>query len=131
MYINKIDELIDNILDDFYKRTIINNEVIKNIIKDPMFAKYTHQINKIIKEYIDMIDIYNIKKIVGNNDSIDSIINIIKRYIMYYILMFIGFPKKDKDKYVNNLIDFCKNPSQDFTIKNFYNSENNANLIQF
>lgn len=131
MYINKIDDLIDNILDDFYKQKILNNEIIGNIIKDNMFTKHTHHINKILKEYINTIDINVIKKIVGTIESANVVFNIIKRYVMYYILMFIGYPKKDKEKYVNNLIDFCKNPSQEFTITNFYNSENNANLIMF
>ena len=39
MYINKIDELIDNIIDDFYNKIIVNKGFSK-ILDETNFVKY-------------------------------------------------------------------------------------------
>jgi hypothetical protein len=47
MYINKIDELLDIVIDDFYNVNILDNK-FDVMLKEKNFVKYQLDINKII-----------------------------------------------------------------------------------
>jgi hypothetical protein len=128
MYINKIDELIDKIIDDFY-----NKVDFSKILTEANFVKYQAEINKILLEYIKSIDDKQIFEIVGNQQNVNTVIEIIKRYLGYYIFMTIALFYKGKlDTYINNVVEFSKNqPGFSLKIENFFNSENNGNIIKF
>ncbi len=48
MYINKIDELIDNIIDDFYNTVILKDKNFSKFLKEPNFVRFQPQINKML-----------------------------------------------------------------------------------
>ena len=132
MYINKIDELIDQTLDNFnlfFKK----NSLLENLKKEYNFVKYQNQINELIKNYIDKLDKSKIESIVPNKDNVEQIIDILKRYIAYYIYMTIAyFYQSKRELYVTNIIECSKNQkNSNIQINNFFNSENNAIIINF
>lgn len=133
MYINQIDELIGIIIDDFFNTVILKDKVFKKIIKEENFVKYQLEINKLLSNYINTINIDDIKKIVNNDENVLKIIDIIKRYLAYYVFLTIGYHQsKGQDTFVNNIIEFAKNQGTfNFKISDFFNSENNARLIKF
>lgn len=132
MYINKIDDLIDKIIDDFYNNVVKSKEFDK-ILLEPNFVKYQLDVNRILQKYVTEIDEKQIFEIVRNQTSVNTIIEIIKRYLAYYIFLTIGFFYKGTyEMYINNIIEFSKNQSGfNFKIDNFFNSENNGNVIRF
>lgn len=132
MYINKIDELVDKVIDDYYSN-IINKNILKKIIKDDNFVKYQKDINQILSSYIELINKKDIEELVPDADNVNIIIEIIKRYLGYYTFMVIGFfYSGKKETYINNVIEFTKNqPSFKLRIDGFFNSENNSNIIRF
>ena len=52
MFINKIDELIDKILDDFYSNIIIKNKIVRDILKEVNYIKFQKDINNVIINYV-------------------------------------------------------------------------------
>jgi hypothetical protein len=132
MYINKIDELIDNILDDFYSY-IWKSKDIASIMKESNFVKFQKQTNDVLTNYIPTINIQEIQELVTNQDNVLNIVNILKRYIAYYFFMTIAYNyRHKKDTYINNLLEFSRNQGNfSFKITDFFNSENNSNLIVF
>lgn len=132
MYINKIDELIDKIIDDFYNKAILKKET-DVFFRETNFVKYQLEINKLFINYIKQIDKNEINKILNDEDNTNKIIEIIKKYIAYYTFMSIAFFYKDKiEMFINNIIEFSKNqPGFNFKIINFFNSESNSTVIKF
>ena len=133
MYINKIDELIDKIVDNFYNTVVVKSSVFHKIIKEINFVKYQKQINDILIDYNKVIDDNEIRKIVDDNDNVVAIREIIKRYIAYYLFLYIGFMYniQKSDTYKNNIIEFSRNQyNYDYKIDNFFNSDSNANIIK-
>src|SRR5271154_4112765 len=105
MYIDKIDELIDSVIDDFYNYVIINNKDFLKISTEPNFVKYQKLINNILTDYFKNIDKKEISEIITNQDNIVTIIEIIKRYICYYLFLTIGFFYETKrETFINNII---------------------------
>ena len=47
MYINKIDELLDKIIDDFYNNIIIRDTRTSKILGETNFVKYQKELNEI------------------------------------------------------------------------------------
>ena len=133
MYINKVDEVLDKILDDFYNSIIIKQKEIKKIKGEPNFVKYQSDFNKILLNYTETIDRSEINRVIQNEDNLLLIVEIIKRYLAYYIFMYVGFFYKDKKElFVNNVIEFSKNqPNFNFKVENFFNSESNGNIVRF
>ena len=80
MYINKIDELIDQTLDNFYL-TFKKSSLFKNIQKEYNFVKFQNDINEHIKNFMDKIDKNKIESIVPNKSNVSHILEILKRYI--------------------------------------------------
>lgn len=131
MYINKIDKLIDSVIDKFYT-TGINNNLFKKIITDPNFVKYQKQINEILIDFFNLFDDYEIRQIVSNEENVQMVINIVYRYVAYYEFLMIGYFYQGKiETYINNIVEFSNNQSNyKLKIVNFFNSENNAILIK-
>ena len=133
MYIDKIDDLIDKILDDFYATIILEDKRFKLFLQEMNFVKYQSDINDIVKKYISNLNLSDIKQFVTNNDIINKIIDVIKKYIILYIFLYIGFYYTSTDSiYANNIIEFTKNQSSyNFKIEGFFNSESNSLIIDF
>ena len=137
MYINKIDSLLDKIIDDFYNRVIISNtdsgKEFKKIIQEPNFIKFQPQINKLLINYTESINEKDITSIINNQDAIVSVTDMLKRYINYYFFLMIGlFYKTKSETFINNIIEFSKNqPSFKYKSTNFFNSESNSNIIKY
>ncbi len=131
MYINEVDELIDRSIDNIHL-IIVKNTKIKKIFDEINFIKFQKDINDFMVEYNKNININHIRKIITNEDNINNILEIIKRYVAYYIFLLIGFFYKGKNEtFINNVIEFTKNQSQyNYKINNFFNSENNSNIIK-
>lgn len=133
MYINRIDDLLDKIIDDFYNSIIIKNAIIQDIENEINFVKYQREINQILINYINTINIDEIRELVKSEDTVKIITNIIKRYIAIYFFLTIGaFYKGKEDTFINNIVEFTKNQAgYGLKIENFFNSENNAMIIQY
>ena len=97
------------------------------------FVKYQLEINKILIDYSKQINTKEIKEIVHTPDNVLFIQEMIKRYISYYTFITVGFFYKGKDEtFVNNIIEFSKNqPTFQFKVNNFFNSEANSNIIKY
>lgn len=132
MYINKIDDLIDKVIDDFYSTVILSDNRISKIMNEINFVKYQSDINDIFKKYIDSVNLIDIKKNVSNNDILNKIIGVIKKYITIYMFLFIGYYFKTNNTiYTNNIIEFSKNQSEyGYKIDEFFNSESNALIVE-
>lgn len=132
MYINRIDDIIDKIIDDFYINTFVDKKNDK-ILSEINFVKYQKEINDIFTNYNKSINISQIREIIKNEDNIVTILGIIKRYIAYYLFLYIaGFYLGNLDNYTNNIIEFSKNQiGFNYKIQNFFNSENNSILINY
>jgi hypothetical protein len=130
MYINKIDNLIDGIINNFYKFTN-EKKIFEKFLKDDNFVKFQNEILNYIKEFTLKINKKEIKEIVKNDKYIDIIINIVKRYCAFYIYLGISYNyTAGRDLFVTNMIETSKNQKDaTFKIENFYNSENNSKII--
>lgn len=132
MYINEIDKLLDKILDDFYIN-ITKSKLLVQLIDDDNFVKHQSKINEFIGKYAKSIDAEGIMKIVQHKENVDYIIELIKRYIAYYLFLSVGFfYQAKKETYINNIVEFSRNQSGfEFKIKSFFTGESNANLFDF
>merc|ERR1711871_579657 len=132
MYINKIDELIDNLLDNFHNK-LIKSDLLKQIKSEPNFVKYQSNINAFIKKYIDNIDKVPITALVPSPNNVANILNIVTRYVAYYVYLTIAYYYQDsRELYVTNIVECSKNQKNSlFQINDFFNSENNAMLVTF
>jgi len=131
MYIDKIDDLIDKIIDDFYATVILKDNRIILFLKEINFVKYQSDINDIFKKYISNLNLSDLKGIVSNNDILNKITEVIKKYITLYLFLYIGFYYNNSDTgFANNIVEFTKNQgSYGFKISEFFNSESNGTII--
>lgn len=125
MYVDKIDDLVDKIIDDF-NLTVIQKNIDK--FTEINFVKYQLDFNKMLDDYGKKI---NMDKITSDPDVQRSIIEIIKKYLAYYVFMMVAYEYRGTlDNYVINVIEFSKNQiSFNFKIENFFNSESNSIVI--
>ena len=108
MYINKIDELIDNLLDDFEK--LEKSSLFKEIKNESNFVKFQNKINDFIKKFIDSIDKKILTSLIPNETNVNTILSIMTRYIAYYIYLAIAYYyNDDRDLYATNIIECSKN----------------------
>lgn len=134
MYINQIDNIIDQILDNLYINGLNEDPTFKIIVDEKKinFVEYLSGINTFIQKFMSKIDAKNIEKTVSK-ENLDYIVNIIKRYVAYYYFLSIAF------YYTGTLKDFRNNIIQcsilqenlNFQIKNFFDTDNNYKLITF
>jgi len=132
MYLNKIDTLINSAIDDFYTVVILKSQDFQKILADENFIKYQEQLNAMVQSYIAGIPESAMSEITKKKNSIDDLLDTIKRYCMIYSFLTIGATYKGKpDMFINNIIEFTKNQAQyPLRINNFFNSESNAELIK-
>ncbi|AVL94729.1 hypothetical protein ma343 [Moumouvirus australiensis] len=135
MYVNQIDKIIDTILNNLYLEGLSNDETFKTITEGNKinFVEYRENINNFITEFMKTIDISDIQKIINNKENLQRIIDIIKRYVAYYYFLSIAYYYTGSIKdFRNNLIQYSKlQESSTFTIKNFFDTENNYQLINY
>lgn len=133
MYINKIDDLIDKVIDDFFVNVILTDKILPKIFKETNFVKFQKEINEMISSFTKSINLSEIKELVKSSDAVHTISEALKRYIAFYMFLTIGFNYTAKDDtYINNIIEFTKNqPEFNFKIDNFFNSESNSLLIKY
>ena len=82
MFINQIDEIINNVIDSMYTTKI--------------------DVEKKIQELIDKKIYKDIKNLLGNRYS-NNILNIIEKLLLYLIILLSGIDNKDFTKYIINL----------------------------
>jgi hypothetical protein len=131
MFINQIDELIDNILNNF--NDYINNiKIFKKIYNSVDYVKYQNDIIDIIKNFINNINKKTITDIIKEL-YYDIFINIIKKYCAFYIYLSIAYHYSDsKDMYITNLLECGKLQSTiNYDMDNFFNSNNNSKIINY
>jgi hypothetical protein len=133
MHIEKIDNFIDKIINDYFENIFLSSNDFDKIYKEANFIKYQKEINEILKNYCDSINLDEIKELVKNNETISKIHETIKRYLGYYTFLSIGYNYKFDEKiYINNIVEFTKNQSEyKLKINNFFNAESNALIIKF
>lgn len=132
MYINKIDDLIDKVIDDFYAN-IMSDKILPKILKEVNFVKFQKEINTLISNFVKTINLSEVKELVKSNDAVHTISETLKRYVAFYLFLTIGFNYTSKDDtFINNIVEFTKNqPEFNFKIDNFFNSESNSLLIKY
>ena len=135
MYVNQIDNIIDTVLDKLYLEGLSHDPTFKLIIENKKidYVEYRDKINEFIQNFMKTIDINEIQKLINNKENLARIIDIIKRYIAYYYFLTIGYYYTGTIKeFRNNLIQYSKlQESSAFTIKNFFDTENNYQIIKF
>jgi hypothetical protein len=132
MFINKIDDLFDEILNQFFNYLIKNN-IYDLISKDTNFVKFQNIILNTIKIFIETIPKKKLKDIINNETYINNILDIIKKYCAFYIYLGIAFNYKGgRDLFITNIIESSKNQKDNiFQIPDFFNSNNNSKLFTF
>jgi len=132
MYLSKIDDLIEKILDDFYS-TINKNNIVNKILGETNYVKFQKEINDIFKNYINGLNMTSLKEDFKNTEVKNKIIEVIKKYIAVYLFLYIGYFYTNSDStYVNNIVEFTKNqPSYDYKVQDFFNSSSNAFIIKY
>lgn len=134
MYVNQIDDIIDKLLDTLYLDYINTDPTYKTIVegKKINFVEYRTQINSFIETVIDSIDTASINNIINNKKNTIRIMNIIKRYVAYYYFLSIAYYYEGSLKdFRNNLIQYSTlQEKSTFSINNFFNTENNYQLIK-
>jgi len=132
MYVNQIDELFDNILNDFYN-FLIKEKFFEKVKTDTNFVKFQYDILNTIKKFTNNISKNDILNIIKNKSYYESILNIIKRYCAFYIYLGIAYHYTgNRDLYITNIIEASKyQKDATFQIANFFNSENNSKIIVF
>lgn len=131
MYINSIDNLFDNYINNLYK-FLLKNKVFDKIY-DTNFVKYQNIILKIIEEFIKSIDKKNLNSIAKNSILYNNIIDLLKKYCCFYIFLGISYYYKGgRDLFITNLMEISKlQKDSTFEIKDFFNSENNSKIIEY
>jgi len=131
MYINKIDELIDSILDKLYTIILKDKFMQINIKNEKNFIKFQKEINEMLTKYFKLINIDEIEKIITNKKNINGIVELLKGYIAYYTFFMIGYYSKgSQESYINNIIEFTKNqPGYNVKIKRYFTSNSNRITI--
>lgn len=133
MYINKLDDFFDITINNFYNFLNEKNGINK-LNSDLNFVSFQNYIINLIKEFIEKkLEKKIILEIINNESNISIIIEIVKRYVAYYLYLSIAYVYEgERDIYTTNIIESSKNQKDStYQIENFFNSENNAKLISF
>lgn len=129
MYINVIEEVIGELIEEFYPEIEANLK----IFKETNFIKHQKMINDMLYNFINSTVLKkDIKSVISNEDNILTIYDIFNKYICYYLFIFIGVIYTDKfESYVNNIVEFTKNqPNFKVKVSNFFNSESNSIIFK-
>ena len=116
MYVNQVDNLFDNIINNF-NVFLTKQNIFEKFSKDNNFIKFQNDILDIIRQYIETIDMDNIKVLTNKPQRILYIVEIIKRYCAFYIYLGIAYYfKGDRELFITNIIETSKNiKDSDFT----------------
>jgi hypothetical protein len=133
MFINNIDKILNDILDDLNKY-LIDNKSFDEFKKDVNFVKYNVKILNVIKDFYNKNITEKLKKeietSIGKNSEL--ILNLIKRYTAYYVFLGIAYNYTGgRDLFITNIIEISKSQMDSFSINNFFDSENNSRIITF
>lgn len=135
MYVNQIDNIIDKILDELYLEGLSKDGTFRSIISGNKinYVEYRNKINKFIQKFMETIDVSPIQRLINNKENLQKILNIIKRYVAYYYFLSIAYYYTGTIKeFRNNLIQYSKlQENSEFVIKNFFDTENNHQIIIF
>lgn len=135
MYVNQIDSIIDKILDNLYLEGLKKDNTFNSIVngKKINYVEYREKINLFIQQFMDQVDKSEIQKLINNKENLARIMDIIKRYVAYYYFLSIAYYYAGGIKdFRNNLIQYSKlQENSSFTVKNFFDTENNYQLINF
>lgn len=133
MYTDKVDDLIDKVIDEFSDSVILSDKRVKSIVKEPNFVKFQNDINDMLIKYVKTIPRNKVEEIVRKGDSINTIFNTLKKYLTTYVMLYVGFFFNGKDDtFINNVIEFSKNQrNYGLKISNFFNAESNAQIIKY
>lgn len=131
-YTTQIDNLIDKNIDIFYQN-LINSKDFPKFKKELNFVKYQKDIDQFFVDYVYQINLDEIEKIIKNSNNTNSILDIIKRYILYVFFLTIAYHYTGKmEIFINNIIEYSKNQSTfKFKASNYFNAENINNTIKF
>ena len=141
MYINKIEKLIDETLDNFYSKHY--KEIIMLAMK-VNFVKDQKIIDSMLNNYfIQSGEGYSfileeLKEIKEKNFQV--LLNLIKSYVSYYLFVYLGSIyynnisngklKAKEEQFVTNIVDISRNQSNyKFRVDKFFNSESNGNIV--
>ena len=129
---SEIDILLDEIIGKF-NSFIKKNKVNENFLRDVNFVKYQQNINNVIDNFIKKINLKDKTKIFKIENNLEYFIELIKKYLIYYIYMSISINYRGgKDLYITNVIETSKNSkNMSFKIKDFNNSKSNSKLNEF
>ncbi|VBB18301.1 hypothetical protein YASMINEVIRUS_764 [Yasminevirus sp. GU-2018] len=132
MYITKVDDLIDRVIDDFYTVVMLKNKKMEKLKEELNFIKSQKDINEVVSNYIKTIPPSEISDIVKKGDSFNTIFETLQRYIMIYVFLTIGvFYRGKPDIFINNVVEFSRNQSEySLKINNFFNAESNSQIIK-
>lgn len=130
MYINNIDSILDNTLDDFYGN-IVEKKKFSHILKLVNFIEKREELMSIIYGYVSSLDLSDIKKNINDNQHVKLLTDMIQKYIFYYAFVLIGFFYNDNmDVYKNNVVEISKvHDKQKYNITGFFTSESNSNTF--
>uniref|UniRef100_A0A6C0C9V6 Uncharacterized protein n=1 Tax=viral metagenome TaxID=1070528 RepID=A0A6C0C9V6_9ZZZZ len=135
MSVNQIDDIIDQTLDQLYLEELNSNETIKILTEENVinFVEYFDGINNCIRDFTNKIDKSKIQELVNSKENTQRILDIITRYVAYYIFLYIGFYYTGTFKdFRNNLIQFSKLQEKSlYSIINFFDTENNYRILTF
>lgn len=135
MYVNQIDNIIDQTLDRLHFDGLSKDPTYNLIIgkNKTNYVEYRDKINAFIQKFVDGIDTNPIKELINNKENLDRIMSIVKRYVAYYYFLSIAYHYTGTIKdYINNLIQYSKlQENTTFNIRNFFDTENNSQLIHY
>jgi len=132
MYFDKVDDIIDMVINDFYTSIIQKSESFAKIKLEKNFVRFQNDLNRLIEGYIDTLPQNLLEEVTTNSDNLTQIKETIVRYCFIYMFLTIGLQYTGKNEvFINNIVEFSKNQSQ-FSIKldNFFNSDSNSVIIQ-
>ena len=130
MYVNQIDEIIDNILNNF-NIFLIDKNIFNKIKQDINFVIYQLDILNCIDTFIKSLPRNEILQVIKNENNYNIIINIIKRYCAYDIFLGLAYYYNgSRDLYITNIIEISRYQKDAIIqIPDFFNSENNSKLV--
>lgn len=122
MYINQIDTLLSNILDDFYSY-IKSHKLTTDLLTDLNFTKYQKEINILLDTYIKTINLSTLQESIKNKDNLQYIMNVFNKYISHYLYLYVGSLYSGKqEKFITNIINYLNTSNSytnSFIINNF------------
>lgn len=132
MLITKIDEFLDNFLNNLY--IFLNkNKIIDKFKNKENFVSLQNEILEVIKKYIDKIDSKELLSILKNKNHCNLLVDVIKKYTAYYIYLSIAYYyEHGKESFTTNLFETSEQQKNSkYVIANFFNSYSNIKILEY